>query len=301
LRVVFLEDVEGVAQGGDVKDVKNGFARNYLIPKNLAVLATRDALKRVQRLTEKAEDSRLKTLVDMKALAEELEGKRVDVEMRAGASGRLYGSVTNAVVAAQLSSMTDREIDRRTIEVTEPIRQTGAFDLRIRLHAEVDAHITALVYPAGADPEEFLADLREAEEAAAAEAEEQAAQAAEAPSDVADVADEGPGVDPAPAKAEAEQTDEAADTTMAEESDEAAEAADAPSDVPDVPDDGPSVDAGQAKAEAEQTDEAVETAVTEEPDEAAESSETPSDGPNVADDGPGADAGPAEAEADSDK
>ena len=72
MRVVFLEDVAGVAQGGEIKEVKNGFARNYLIPKRLAVLATQDSLQRVERLKHRAEDTRLQKLTDMKALGEEL-------------------------------------------------------------------------------------------------------------------------------------------------------------------------------------------------------------------------------------
>ena len=149
MRVVFLEDVYGVAEGGDVKDVKNGFARNYLIPQKLALPATKDALSRIGRLTKEAEDTRIKTLADMRELSVALNGSRVDVEMRAGASGRLYGSVTNAIVGERLSQMTDREIDRRTIELSEPIRELGSSEVRIRLHPEVDASITVLVHPLG--------------------------------------------------------------------------------------------------------------------------------------------------------
>ena len=87
MKVVFLEDVEGVAQGGEVKEVKRGFARNYLIPQRLAMPATRDSLQRIDRLKKQAEERRLRTIQDMRALAEELRGKRVDVPMRAGAGG----------------------------------------------------------------------------------------------------------------------------------------------------------------------------------------------------------------------
>ena len=86
MRVVFLEDVQGVAQGGDVKEVKNGFARNYLIPQSLATPATREALQRTAHLGHEAETKRLKTLADMRELSQELNGAQVNVEMRAGAS-----------------------------------------------------------------------------------------------------------------------------------------------------------------------------------------------------------------------
>ena len=169
MRVVFLDDVPGVALGGEVKEVKNGFARNYLIPQNLAVAATRDALQRVENLGQQAEVKRLKTLKDMKALGEQLDGVHVNVEMRAGASGRLYGSVTNATVAEKISEITEREINRRTIELSEPIRELGTFDLNLRLHPEVNATVNLLVYPSGADPDEFLARLKEEAEAVEAD------------------------------------------------------------------------------------------------------------------------------------
>ena len=174
MRVVFLEDVPGVALGGDVKEVKNGFARNYLIPQGMAVPAKREALKRVERLKQDAEVNRLKTLTDMKALGEQLDGTQVNVEMRAGVSGRLYGSVTSAIVADELAKMAGREMDRRAIDIHESIREVGAYDLRLRLHPEVNAHIKLLVHPAGTDPVEFMSTL-EAEAAGGAAAEDEPA------------------------------------------------------------------------------------------------------------------------------
>ena len=152
MRVVFLEDVAGVANGGEVKEVKNGFARNYLIPKNLAVPASHNALQRVERLKKEADTTRVKLLTDMSALAEELNGVQVQVEMRAGTGGRLYGSVTNAIVAEQLQDVIGREIDRRLIEIPDPIRELGTFDVSVRLHPEVQAAISVLVYASGTDP-----------------------------------------------------------------------------------------------------------------------------------------------------
>ena len=175
MKVVFLEDVSGVALGGQVKEVKGGFARNYLIPQKLAIPATPDALQRVERLGKQAEEQRVKTLQDMRALGELLEGSTVDVPMRAGASGRLYGSVTNAIVAEELSKAIGREIDRRTIDLPDSVREVGIFDARLRLHAEVTATVSVLVYPVGSDPAEVRASL----EAGEAEAEEGGAEESE--------------------------------------------------------------------------------------------------------------------------
>ena len=107
----------------------------------------------------------------MRELSETLDGTRIDVEMRAGASGQLYGSVTNAIIADKLSEMADREIDRRGIEIGEPIRQLGTFNVNVRLHPEVQAQIDVLVYPTGTTAEAWLQSLEEEEAAAEAEGE----------------------------------------------------------------------------------------------------------------------------------
>ncbi len=171
MRVVFLQDVAGVAQGGDVKEVKNGFARNYLIPKKFAVPATHNELQRVKQYAEQAERTRLRLLQDMRELSETLNGTRIDVEMRAGASGQLYGSVTNAIVADKLSELSEREIDRRGIEIDEPIRQLGSFNVNVRLHPEVQTQIEVLVYPTGTTAEAWLQSLEEEDESAEDEGE----------------------------------------------------------------------------------------------------------------------------------
>ena len=168
MRVVFLEDVPGVAQGGDVKEVKNGFARNYLIPKSLATPATHNALQRIAKLQRQAEVTRVRRLEDMKELASELDGAQISVEMRAGSTGRLYGSVTTAIIASRLTELTEKEIDRRTVSLSEPIRDLGTFDLTLDLHPEVRADVSVLVHPTGTTPEEYAESLRAAAEAAAA-------------------------------------------------------------------------------------------------------------------------------------
>jgi large subunit ribosomal protein L9 len=172
MKVVFLEDVIGVAQGGDVKEVKNGFARNYLIPKNLAVPATHNALQRVARIAKESEVTRLTTLTDMKALAEALNETQVNVEMRAGTSGRLYGSVTNAIIAEQLTELVGQEIDRRTILLAEPLRELGIFDIGLRLHPEVDAEVKVVVHAIGSDPDAVVAEAQARAEAASEEDDE---------------------------------------------------------------------------------------------------------------------------------
>lgn len=211
MRVVFLEDVTGVAQGGDVKEVKNGFARNYLIPKNLAVPATHNALQRVARIAKESDVTRLTTLKDMRALAEALNEVQVNVEMRAGTSGRLYGSVTNAIIAEQLSELVGQEIDRRTILLAEPLRELGIFDIGLRLHPEVDAGVKVVVHAIGTDPDAIVAEAEAKAEAASEEASE-----TEEPTAEAEVTEE------AVAEAEEEPVAELEEETVSEAEEESA-------------------------------------------------------------------------------
>ncbi len=153
MKVVFLEDVYGVAKGGDVKEVKNGFARNYLIPQNLAVPASHDALLRVTSLAEKADSERVKVMSDMQELADSIDGSEISIEMRSGSNGRLYGSVNTALIAAELSKTSEREIDRKFISINDPIRELGEFEIGIRLHPEINASIKLSVVSEDA-PEE---------------------------------------------------------------------------------------------------------------------------------------------------
>lgn len=165
MRVVFLEDVPSVAHGGEIKNVKSGFARNYLIPQKLAVPASVEAMKRVEKLTLQAEEKRLRQMEDLKGLAEALADKQIEIEMRTGTEGRLYGSVTNTMVASKLSELVGNEIDRRTIVITEGIRETGVYTANIRLHADVETTVTLVVHPIGEDPAETITKAAEEEKA----------------------------------------------------------------------------------------------------------------------------------------
>ena len=159
MKVVFLEDVEGVAQGGEVKDVKNGFARNYLLPKNLAAPATHNNLQRIEKLRRQANVDRVEKLEDMKSVAERINDTEIVMEMRAGANDRLYGSVTGTMIADSVTDKTGISVERRWVQLDNPIRETGEFDVSIRLHSDVSANVRVIVHATGQDPlEEETAD-----------------------------------------------------------------------------------------------------------------------------------------------
>ena len=159
MKVLFLEDVEGVAHGGDVKEVKRGFAKNYLLPKSIAIAATKASLERIPKLKVEADKTRIQRLNDMKELANEIDGLRVNLAMRSGPNGKLYGSVTNNMIASELSSLSSKDIQRRMIVLPESIRQLGVFEIKLNLHPEVEANISLLVHPEDVAAAEFEESL----------------------------------------------------------------------------------------------------------------------------------------------
>jgi len=145
VKVLFLQDVRPTARAGDVKDVKTGFARNYLLPQGLAVQATEHELRRASALRGQAEERRLVEAKEWQDVADSLKDQKVRIEVRTGPTGRLYGSVTNTMIAAKLSEMTEREIDRRGIQIPAPIRTVGDFKIPARFVEGVSATIVVEV------------------------------------------------------------------------------------------------------------------------------------------------------------
>jgi large subunit ribosomal protein L9 len=152
MKVVFLQDVPNVAKAGDVKDVAGGYSRNYLIPKKLAVVATSAELNRLE-LQQKAEVRRqARTEQDAEAFAKVLQDTTVVLKMRAGTKDKLYGSVTSADIAKEIKKLTKQDIDKRKIELEEPIRELGSHQVSIKLTTDVTATVNVVV-GAEAEPE----------------------------------------------------------------------------------------------------------------------------------------------------
>jgi large subunit ribosomal protein L9 len=139
VKVLFLQDLRPTARAGDVKDVKLGFARNFLIPQGLAVQATEHELRRASALRGQAEDRRLVEAKEWQEVADALKDQKVRIDVRTGPTGRLYGSVTNTMIAAKVSEMTEREIDRRGILIPAPIRTVGEYKVPARFVEGVTA------------------------------------------------------------------------------------------------------------------------------------------------------------------
>jgi large subunit ribosomal protein L9 len=147
MKVLFLEDVRPTARAGEIKEVKNGFARNYLIPKKLAVLATKHEVERAEGLRKDAESRRRKEAADWRDVVDGIKEKTLTVIVRTGPTGRLYGSVTPAMIATEIEAAAGREIDRRGIRIPAPIRTTGKFGIPVQFADGVVATLDVIIEP----------------------------------------------------------------------------------------------------------------------------------------------------------
>lgn len=140
-----MQDVRPTARAGDVKEVKDGFGRNYLIPQGYAVIATEHELRRAANLRQQAEDRRLVEAKEWQEVADGLKEQKVRIEVRTGPTGRLYGSVTNTMIAEKLGEMTNREIDRKGIQIPAPIRAIGDYKIPAKFMDGVSATLAVEV------------------------------------------------------------------------------------------------------------------------------------------------------------
>ncbi len=181
MKVVFFEEVEGTAQVGEVKEVKNGFARNYLLPRGLAGAPTRNNLAHAERLAKADAIRQAKLDGDAAPIAAAIDGQEFTFRARVGEQGRLFGSVTARDIAERLSERAGGAIEHRQVQLAQAIRQLGSEEVRVRLTRNVFASVTVVVEP---DEESFEPTIDEvveeldAEEAAADAAEQQSEAAA---------------------------------------------------------------------------------------------------------------------------
>lgn len=145
MKVMLTKDVENVGTAGDVKTVADGFGRNYLIPRHLAVVAGRGVEREATRLHQTTERREARDRDIAQELADEIENKTVVVRLKIGEEGRAFGSVTNDDIARALSAQHNVEVDRRRIEMHGTINQLGEHEVNLRLHRDVNARINLIV------------------------------------------------------------------------------------------------------------------------------------------------------------
>ncbi len=152
MKVILLEDVDKLGSMGDTVEVKNGFARNYLIPRNLAVAATAKSVKAQEHHLQIIEKKKVKAISDAQSLAYRLSGSSVAFTRKAGETGRLFGSVTNMDIAEALAKE-GITVDRRDILLEEPIKDLGETEVSVRVHQDVSATVKVTVAKEGEEGE----------------------------------------------------------------------------------------------------------------------------------------------------
>jgi large subunit ribosomal protein L9 len=167
MKVLLLEDVYKLGRAGDVKKVAPGYARNYLMPQGLAVLATPGAVKQAGRIQKQGEIKRAKVNQELGGVAEQLEGKRFTFAAKASETRRLYGSINTQMIADVVSEEIGVTVAPKQIE-TQPLRMIGKHSVSVRLTVDLIPDIEIIVHREGESPESAL----EEEEKAAIQAEE---------------------------------------------------------------------------------------------------------------------------------
>ncbi len=145
MKVVLLKDIQGLGKEGQVKDVAEGYARNLLLPKGLAAPATKGVMKELE--IKQAADRKRQAQIDeeMKAVGGKISAGTVTVRSKVGEGGKLYGSITNADVAEAIEQQLGQTVDKRKIEIEEPIRHVGEYKIPIKLSNNVSATVTLVV------------------------------------------------------------------------------------------------------------------------------------------------------------
>lgn len=147
-KLILTHEVTGLGAPGDVVDVKDGYARNYLVPRGLATAWSKGAEKEITQIRRARKAREIETLDEARAVRDSLQGNPVTVSAKAGESGRLFGAITTAEIADAVKAAGGPSIDRRKVEVAQPIKAVGEYDVQVRLHAEVSAKLTVKVVAA---------------------------------------------------------------------------------------------------------------------------------------------------------
>lgn len=147
MKVILLQDVPGAGKKNQIVNVSDGYARNYLFPRKWAIEATPGAVKEVERRNEKERAEEAARVKEAEELAQKINGKTIEIKAKSGEKGRLYGSVTVQEVAEALHTQHQVEVDRRKIDLSEPIRSLGEVQASISLYSGVKATMTIRILP----------------------------------------------------------------------------------------------------------------------------------------------------------
>jgi large subunit ribosomal protein L9 len=148
MKIILTQDVRELGTKGEIIEVADGYARNYLLPRSLAVKATTGSLRQAERMRKAREDSVRREREAAEQLKQTLAGTRVVVAARSGDEGKLFGSIGVADVTAAIIKFTGVDLDRRVVSIETPIKEIGLHEVTIRPHTEVEFTVTLDVIPA---------------------------------------------------------------------------------------------------------------------------------------------------------
>ncbi len=141
MKLILTQEVTGLGTPGDVVEVKDGYGRNYLVPRGLAVAWTKGGEKQIASIRAARRNREIKSLDEAQQVRAALEARTVKLAARAGGSGRLFGAITPAEVASAVQAAGGASVDRRKVELSQPIKSLGDYTVLIRLHPDVQARV----------------------------------------------------------------------------------------------------------------------------------------------------------------
>lgn len=148
MKVILLQDVKGKGKKGQLLEVSDGYARNYMLPRKLAMEATADAVNTMRMNDRAAQERRTRERAEAVALAERMKAMTLTVTAKGGGAGRLFGSVTNQEIADALQSQAGIALDKRKIVIDEPIKTVGTYTVKCKLGFEITAQLTVRIQEA---------------------------------------------------------------------------------------------------------------------------------------------------------
>ncbi|NMB38456.1 MAG: 50S ribosomal protein L9 [Firmicutes bacterium] len=141
MKVILQKDLKNLGKEGDIVDVAEGYGRNYLLPRGLAVEATEGNIRQVKTEKQAQKQKKAREIEEAQVIAERINGQKLQISTTVGEGGKLFGSITNQEIAQRLKKQYKVEIDKRKIDLAEPIKSLGKYPITIRIHPKVRAEI----------------------------------------------------------------------------------------------------------------------------------------------------------------
>lgn len=145
MKIILTEDVDKLGKKGEIKEVKGGYARNFLLPKNLAEIATKSAIKKANMDMQKIAEKEEKIKEEAQKQANSIKNKKITIQAKAEKSGKLFGAISEKVISENIKKQTGTEIDPKSIELSEPIKNTGSYKVKVKFTKDTEASIDLII------------------------------------------------------------------------------------------------------------------------------------------------------------